>query len=944
MNLSKTKEAEKSKTSDDKSGDQSCIVCKRINDKKHKSLLLSCSNCNRTYHGDCVKPKILKKPSCEWLCPQCLRAEIFNPKEGFGLPDSEKEYTIEEFRDKANKFKTDYFGSISVPFEKVEDEFWKITTNFDEDVIVEYGTDIHTLEHGSGFPKDDEKDPHSKSLWNLNNLPLTSDCVLSYISSKITGIMVPWLYVGMCFSTFCWHIEDHWTYSCNYMHFGEAKTWYGVPAAYAEELENVMKENAPELFESQPDLLHQLVTILNPSVLLEKNIPVYRVHQEPGEFVITFPRVYHAGFNQGFNCNEAVNFATGDWISMGRLCLESYSNVKRNCAFSHDELITNMAMRIDAINVNTIVPCYADFIEMLHQEVVVRKDLRQCGLGHAEIVHFEDLPDENRKCHVCNTILYLSSVYCSQCNVQSCLRHAKQLCSCSSDKLMMRTRFSFDEIFGILKNLKHKVDLFEKWLKKARIVVNRDSEVKLKFHELETLIAEGKNSRSAKTRIFSELESYYKDAKKAQRLVGQLKIDMYRIKTRTNQNEEIIKLSLEDLNALVCYLDELRCIIEDAVFIKELQQIGYELKIKIKKILDMQKIYNTDPNDLKKLLDEVDNSLILFTERHQLKVRLKQVEWYFDWEKYKYSCDTYSIEVLEKILQEGLKVSPDPIIESELTQIQWFVMKALAWESHIAELFENDSDDLEDLEKLGELLSNAAETKCILPSYDIIKDIFIAKYDMTYSSSQEEETDIDIVVDDDLPTDLSMPKPSTSHKRGRPRKETVGIVGKSAEKQKPLARRDSNIVLPKKKRNENPRSNSLESMSFEPSPKLSKLTDNLKIPLAHTNVTPLENAPVDDKDQIKKLSSETDESDEICSHPHCKRPFGSAIDWIQCDKCNRWYHVVCLELKESPDPEASYVCVLCYRPRGRKGKPKKFEAAAPSLDIKMEELKLNQTA
>lgn len=96
---------------------------------------------------------------------------------------------------------------------------------------------------------------------------------------------------------------------------GEPKTWYGIPGDAAEEFEMAIKEAAPELFEEQPDLLHQLVTIINPNALTAKGVPVVRTNQCAGEFVVTFPRAYHAGFNQGFNLAEAVNFATADWVS-----------------------------------------------------------------------------------------------------------------------------------------------------------------------------------------------------------------------------------------------------------------------------------------------------------------------------------------------------------------------------------------------------------------------------------------------------------------------------------------------------------------------------------------------------------------------------------------------------------------------------------------------------
>lgn len=41
----------------------------------------------------------------------------------------------------------------------------------------------------------------------------------------------------------------------------------------------VMRNSLPDLFDAQPDLLFQLVTMLNPSVLQENGVPVYTVQQ-----------------------------------------------------------------------------------------------------------------------------------------------------------------------------------------------------------------------------------------------------------------------------------------------------------------------------------------------------------------------------------------------------------------------------------------------------------------------------------------------------------------------------------------------------------------------------------------------------------------------------------------------------------------------------------------
>lgn len=43
-----------------------------------------------------------------------------------------------------------------------------------------------------------------------------------------------------------------------------------------------------------------------------------KVTQEAGQFIVTFPFGYHAGFNHGFNCAESTNFATQRWIDYGK--------------------------------------------------------------------------------------------------------------------------------------------------------------------------------------------------------------------------------------------------------------------------------------------------------------------------------------------------------------------------------------------------------------------------------------------------------------------------------------------------------------------------------------------------------------------------------------------------------------------------------------------------
>lgn len=72
---------------------------------------------------------------------------------------------------------------------------------------------------------------------------------------------------------------------------------------------------------------------------------MYRVVQRFGEFVLTFPRAYHSGFNCGFNCAEAVNVAPVDWLAHGQLAVELYSKQHRKTSISHDKLLLGSAQK-----------------------------------------------------------------------------------------------------------------------------------------------------------------------------------------------------------------------------------------------------------------------------------------------------------------------------------------------------------------------------------------------------------------------------------------------------------------------------------------------------------------------------------------------------------------------------------------------------------------------
>ncbi|XP_042049740.1 lysine-specific demethylase JMJ18-like isoform X2 [Salvia splendens] len=437
--------------------------------------------------------------------------EIKIPDE-FGLHEVDRfgfepgsEFTLDAFQKYADDFKVQYFrgnnssesvGNGSViqrqdwqpSVENIEGEYWRMVEKPTEEIEVLYGADLETGVFGSGFPKtaeqvsSDSDIKYINSGWNLNNFPRLPGSVLSFESSDISGVLVPWLYIGMCFSSFCWHVEDHHLYSLNYMHWGAPKLWYGVPGSDALKLEAAMKKHLPDLFDEQPDLLHKLVTQLSPSILRSEGVPVYRCVQNAGEFVLTFPRAYHAGFNSGFNCAEAVNVAPVDWLPHGHNVIELYREQGRKTSISHDKLLLgaareavkanweyNLLRKSTANNLRWRDVCGKDGVlsKALKARVETERVRREFLSRSSTALKMESTFDatSERECSVCLFDLHLSAAGCHHCSPDkyACLNHAKQLCSCSWGAKFFLFRYDINELNILVEALEGKLSAVYRW-------------------------------------------------------------------------------------------------------------------------------------------------------------------------------------------------------------------------------------------------------------------------------------------------------------------------------------------------------------------------------------------------------------------------------------------------------------------------------------------------
>ncbi|KAL6902365.1 hypothetical protein ACP4OV_005241 [Aristida adscensionis] len=296
--------------------------------------------------------------------------ELGTPRRGRPTPQvlkqvwqSGERYTLDQFEAKSRAFSKTHLAGLREPTPlEVESLFWKASA--DRPIYIEYANDVP----GSGFAasgqcrrlkkrrresapvEEGEKGSGwrlSRSPWNLQAIARAPGSLTRFMPDDVPGVTSPMVYIGMLFSWFAWHVEDHELHSLNFLHTGAPKTWYAVPGDQAAELEEVIRVhgyggNSDRL--ASLAMLGEKTTLMSPEVLVSCGVPCCRLVQYPGEFVVTFPRAYHIGFSHGFNCGEAANFATPQWLKFAKEAAVRRAVMNYLPMLSHQQLLYLLAV------------------------------------------------------------------------------------------------------------------------------------------------------------------------------------------------------------------------------------------------------------------------------------------------------------------------------------------------------------------------------------------------------------------------------------------------------------------------------------------------------------------------------------------------------------------------------------------------------------------------
>ncbi|XP_028836365.1 protein Jumonji isoform X1 [Denticeps clupeoides] len=342
---------------------------------------------------------------------------------------------------------------------EVEEEYWRIVEEKERHVAVHCGR-VDTKTQGSGFPLG-KSEPFSKHGWNLAVLPSNSGSILRHLGA-VPGVTIPWLNIGMVFSTSCWSRDQNCLPYIDYLHTGADCIWYCIPAEEKTKLDKVVHSLLQANGTPGLEMLEKNIMI-SPEVLCQEGIKIHRTVQKCGQFVVCFPGTFVSKICCGYSISETVHFATSQWMTMG---YESAKELKRRQIeepFSTERLLYQIATCESRRGNRHLQSTISSLLKDLRDiEISQRQNLFKAGLRSAARYRTLDSSQpashcrkklngwlaedtSDRRCQACKHLCYLSMVVQESDNVVFCLECALRLVQKRRSSRGLKMMYRYDE-------------------------------------------------------------------------------------------------------------------------------------------------------------------------------------------------------------------------------------------------------------------------------------------------------------------------------------------------------------------------------------------------------------------------------------------------------------------------------------------------------------------
>jgi protein Jumonji len=372
-----------------------------------------------------------------------------------------KSTSLTAFYRLARNLMSTIFRNEEPPHHTVEDEYWKIVADKDVHMQVCQGS-IDTGLEGYGFPI--RNSSFASHPWNLKVLTNNPRSILRAMG-KVMGVTQPTLHVGMLFTTGCWYRDPHGLPWIEYLHTGSPKIWYGIPDDHSLAFYTAMKQLVPTFCKNRKIWLPSDTTMVSPSLLVKHGVSVSRAVQQPGQFVVVFPKSYTSSLCTGYCVSESVYYAPVDWLVDVDSVFMDIKDSQEPMMFPLEKMLFSLAAdsRATKFVLETIKP---KIEKIRDRESELRKQVISLGIKVSERLSLEndsskEEEDDEYECHVCNANLFVSLIanvdeentYCLAHGIEYITENKNLAKSCK----MLYTH-TLEELREILKKLEERLN------------------------------------------------------------------------------------------------------------------------------------------------------------------------------------------------------------------------------------------------------------------------------------------------------------------------------------------------------------------------------------------------------------------------------------------------------------------------------------------------------